>query len=236
MRVPGRLAISFLHAAVLVGGCSLEQFKKDPVYATEPQTCERMAMIEDGEDRDDQILVRQGRGGYTYTFVDKAGSVITPGDTAFKMEKGGPGSSKYAAHITGKLATTGETYAGVGMDFRNPRKPYDASRYKGVAFVAKVGPNSTTHVRLSAPDVNTDPDGKVCTTECFNNFGIGVDLTEEWTRFEVAFSELKQEAGWGKPRPPTVDAAKLIGLQWQVAAPGSVFDIWIDDVTFTGCP
>ena len=217
-------------------GCSLDQFRKDPVYAAAaPETCESKAMIDNAEDRDDQILLRENRGGYIYTFVDKAGSTILPTESSFKMEKGGAGGSKYAMHIHGKLAASGETFAGVGLDLRNPRGTYNASHYKGVAFVAKAAKGATTHVRFSLPDVNTDPDGKIC-TECFNMFGIGVDLTEEWTRYEVAFPELKQEIGWGKPQPPAVDAAKLISLQWQVTAPGTVFDYWIDDVTFIGCP
>ena len=224
-------------AFVLVGasGCSLEQFKHDPVYPKEAETCEQQAMIDDGEDRDDQILVRQNRGGFIYTFVDTVGSTILPTESGFKMERGGAHGSKYAVHITGKVAATGETFAGVGMDLRNPRGGYNASRYKGVSFLAKVGPKSTGHVRFSIPDVNTDKDGKVC-TECFNAFGIGVDLTEEWTRYEVAFSELKQEAGWGNPRPAALEINKLFNVQWQVSAPGSVFDIWIDDVSFIGCP
>jgi hypothetical protein len=224
-----------MSTATLLSGCSLDQFKHDPVYPKTAETCEQQAMIDDCEDRDDQVLLRQNRGGYIYTFMDKAGSSITPTESGFKMERGGPPGSKYAMHISGKLAATGETFAGLGMDLRNPRGGYNASRYKGIAFLAKAGPNSTTHVRFSAPDVNTDQDGKIC-TECFNAFGIGVDLTEQWTRYEVAFSELKQEIGWGNPRPPAVEASKLISLQWQVSAPGSVFDIWIDDVTFIGCP
>jgi hypothetical protein len=219
----------------LLGGCSLDQFKKDPVYAQAADTCEKQAMIDDGEDRDDQILVRQGRGGYVYTFVDKVGSTMTPSETSFKMDRNGAQGSKYAIHIRGQLAAAGETYGGVGMDLRNPRGPYNASRYKGVAFIAKVGPNATPHLRFTAPDINTDKEAKVC-TECFNDFGIGVDLTEEWTRYEVAFAELKQEPGWGNPRPPSVDTGKIMSLQWQVSAPGTVFDIWIDDITFTGCP
>jgi hypothetical protein len=206
------------------------------VYAQAgPQTCESQAMIDDFEDRNDQVLLNEGRGGYESTFLDTAGSTIDPSDRKFTLARGGAHGSKYAIHVTGKLAATGETYAGVGIDLRNPKKPYNASKYKGIAFLAKAGPNATTHLRFSVPDINTDKDMKVC-TECFNDFGIPVDLTEEWTRYEVPFSELKQEPGWGNPRPPAVDATKLSALQWQVAAPGTVFDIWIDDVTFIGCP
>jgi endoglucanase len=222
--------------ASLATGCSLEQFRKDPVQPVAvADTCETRAMVDDAEDRNDQILVRQGRGGYIYTYLDKAGSTITPDASTFKMARGGAHGSKYAARIQGKLATSGETFAGMGMDLRYPRRPYDASRYKGVSFLAKVSKGTSPFVRFKMPDANTDPDAKQC-TECYNDFGIGVELSEEWTRYEVAFSELKQESGWGNPRPPNVDAKKLMSLQWQVSAPGTAFDIWIDDVSFIGCP
>jgi hypothetical protein len=227
--------LSVVPVATAVGGCSLDQFRRDPVYANASMSCEQQAMVDDAEDGNDQVLLRDRRGGYLSTFVDTAGSTISPGGAAFKMEAPGAHGSKYAIHIKGKLAASGETYAGLGIDLRNPRKPYNASKYKGVAFLAKVGPDATTHVRFTLPDVNTDKDSKIC-TECFNDFGIGVDLTTEWTRFEIPFSELTQEPGWGNPRPPAVDTTKLLGLQWQVSAPGTVFDIWIDDVTFIGCP
>jgi endoglucanase len=223
-------------AVVLLGGCSLDQFRKDPPPPPGiADTCETRAMVDDCEDRNDQILLRQGRGGYIYTYLDKAGSTITPTESTFKMAREGAHGSKYAVHIQGKLASSGETYAGIGMDLRYPRRPYDASRYKGVSFLAKVAKGTSPFVRFKLPDANTDPDAKQC-TECFNDFGIGVELSEEWTRYEVAFSELKQESGWGKPRPPTVDAKQLMALQWQVSAPGTAFDIWIDDISFIGCP
>jgi hypothetical protein len=228
-------ACALICLAGLLAGCSLDQFRKDPVRpAAVADSCEKLATIEDAEDRNDQVLLRQGRGGYIYTFLDKAGSTVLPTESAFRMEKGGA-NSKYAARFHGKLAASGETFAGMGMDLRYPRKPYNASRYKGVSFVAKVAKGSSPYVRFKMPDANTDPDGKVC-TECFNDFGVGIELTEEWTRYEVPFSELKQEGGWGNPRPPGVDPSKLMALQWQVSAAGSAFDIWIDDISFIGCP
>jgi hypothetical protein len=234
-RVSLYAAWAALAAAAATGGCSLDQFRKDPVRPPSPEaTCEGQAMVENAEDRNDQVLLRGGRSGYIYTFLDKAGSTINPPESSFRMEKGGA-DSKYAAHIQGKLAASGETYGGLGMDLRYPRKPYNASKYKGVAFVAKVAKGSSPYVRFKIPDANTDPDAKIC-TECFNDFGIGIELTEEWTRYEVPFTELKQEGGWGNPRPPSVDASKLMALQWQVTAAGTAFDIWIDDVTFIGCP
>ena len=105
-------------------------------------------------------------------------------------------------HVKGQLAAQGQTYAGLALELRNPRRPYDASRYRGVAFAARSEAGATPHLRFRVPDGNTDPDGKVC-TECYNDFGIAVELREEWTRYEVPFAELRQESGWGTPRPPS---------------------------------
>ncbi len=84
------------------------------------------------------------------------------------------------------------------------------------------------------PDASTDPAGGVC-TECYNDFGLPLQVTEEWTRFEVQFADLVQETGWGAPRPEAIDAAKLYGVQWQTAIAGASVDVEIDEVTFLGC-
>lgn len=224
-----------LAAAVTLAGCA--QFRPPPEGA-EPTAsssgrCAARAMIEDGEDGDDQVLTRAGRGGYLYTYADEAGTTVAPrGD--FTMGRGGAGGSGGAIHVAGKLAAGGDAYAGVGLGFVEPKGAYDASSYTGVAFAARRAPDTTPYVRLKVPDVNTDPDGGVC-TDCYNDFGVSMQLTEEWTRYEVRFADLAQEGGWGAPRPDAVDAAKLYGVQWQVSTAGAPFDVWIDDVTFLGC-
>ena len=45
-----------------------------------------------------------------------------------------------------------------------------------------------------------------------------------------------QLAGWGAPHPASLDATKIYGVQWQVNSPGASYDVWVDDVQFTGCP
>jgi endoglucanase len=123
----------------------------------------------------------------------------------------------------------------MGVNFIDPKAPYDASKYAGIAFWAKRGENSTPKVRLKVPDSNTDPDGGVC-TECFNDFGADLTLTEQWKKYTVPFAAMKQMEGWGSPAPSSIDKSKLFGLQWQVVAQGVSYDVWVDDVQFTGCP
>jgi endoglucanase len=193
--------------------------------------------VDDSEDNNNQVLVQSGRKGFWYTFVDKAGTAISPpAGTKFLMSPGGARDSKYAARMIGKVSANGDPlFAGMGFSFANPKGPYDASAYTGVSFFAKVGAGSTKAVRLKVPDVDTDPDGKRC-TECFNDFGADLTLTDQWKKYTVPFATMKQMEGWGSPSPPAVDKSKLFGLQWQVVAPGVSYDVWVDDVQFTGCP
>jgi endoglucanase len=193
--------------------------------------------IDDTEDNNNQVQLQKGRSGYWYTFVDKAGSTITPpSQTTFIMSPGGAAGSQHAAHMLGKMAGSGQPlFAGMGFSFTDPKAPYDATAFTGVSFYAKLGSGSTAAVRLKVPDVSTDPAGKVC-TECFNDFGADLTLTEEWKRYTVPFATMKQMEGWGAPHPVTIDKSKLFGMQWQVTQQGASYDVWIDNVQFTGCP
>ena len=201
--------------------------------------CGADGLIDNGEDGNNQVLVRDGRAGYWYTFVDKQGSTVVPeagenGGT-FSMSPGGVNGSKYAVDAQGKVFGRGDVVFGaVGFNFTDPKGPYDASRYNGLAFWARKGPGSTGKVRLKVPDASTDPAGGVC-RECFNDFGMDLNLTDEWKRYVFSFKKMSQLPGWGSPRRHSIDKSKLYGIQWQVNVPGAAFDIWIDDVEFVGC-
>ncbi len=196
-------------------------------------------VIDDLEDNNNQLLLERGRNGYWYTFVDKLGSSITPPiQSAFIVSPGGAGGSARAAaaRMMGKIAPGGQPlFAGMGFSFVDPKAPYDGAAYTGVSFYAKVGAGSTAAVRLKVPDVDTDPEGKTC-SECYNDFGVDLTLTGEWKKYVVPFATMKQMDGWGAPRPPSINKAKLYGMQWQVSVPGVSYDVWVDDVRFTGCP
>ncbi len=198
-----------------------------------------VGLIDDGEDNNNQTAVIEGRGGYWYTFVDDAGSTVTPEAGArggtFAMSPGGANNTAYAARFHGKIAAGGGIiFSGMGVNFVDPKGAYDASKYGGISFWAKKGPGSTNKVRLKVPDNNTDPDGGVC-SECFNDFGMDLTLTEEWQKFTIPFYAMKQMKGWGKPRKSEIDSKTIYGLQFQVSEPGREYDIWVDEIQFTGC-
>jgi endoglucanase len=240
MRRCVRSAARALGLVVLATAAGCAQFRPPPgggAGAAGPppaSACAQDALIEDAEDGDNQILVRGGRGGYLYTFKDGAGTVVEPA-AQFATAAGGAETPGQALRFHGTVAKGQSVYAGLGLSFTDPKAPYDASRYRGIAFYARRAPGSTSAVRLKVPDVSTDPDGGVC-SECFNDFGVDFQVGEAWTRYEVSFADLKQGSGWGQPRPPSIDPRRLYSVQWQVTTSGASFDIWIDDVSFIGCP
>ena len=137
-----------------------------------------------------------------------------------------PGSAA-SIHGTGAIV-----FSGLGMNFIDPKGAYDASKYSGISFWAKRGDNSTGKVRLKVPDVNTDPDGAVC-TECFNDFGADMSFTPEWKQYVFPFKKMKQLAGWGNPLKKQITPSKIYGIQFQVNVPSANYDIYVDDLKFT---
>jgi hypothetical protein len=205
-----------------------------PIGSTGFKECAAEGLIDDGEDGNNQNLPNDNRGGYWYTFRDKKGTTIDPvagedGGT-FAMSEGGHGS-QFAARYHGKIGTGAPLFGGMGMNFVDPKAPYDASKYAGISFWAKTGDNSTPKVRLKVPDTNTDPEGGVC-KECFNDFGGDLTLTKEWKLYIFPWKSMKQMPGWGSPRKPHITPAKIFGVQFQVNVPSANYDIFIDDLKF----
>jgi hypothetical protein len=197
-----------------------------------------VGMISDGESANRTNFI-EGRGGYWYTYTDDKGSVVVPPPGAeggtFTMSTGGANGSAHAARMAGTLGTAQIIYAGMGLAFTDPKSEYDASRYGGITFWAKKGsPDSARSVRLKVPDRNTDPQGKVC-TECFNDFGEYLELTDDWKQYTVTFASMKQQSDWGKPRPSAISREAVYGIQFQVDDYAKKFDIVVDEIQFTGC-
>jgi hypothetical protein len=202
---------------------------------TPPATCTAaIAVVDDFEDGNNQLRLLDGRTGPLYTYKDTVGSTITPAAGAtFTPTAPGDVTPAFAAHVSGTLANTTTVWAGFGMDFLTPKALYNGSKYTGISFYAKKGSSGATGaVRVKVPDRNTDPVGAACTS-CSNDFGSDLTLTTTWTKFAIPFSSMTQQAGWGAPRPTHVDPTGIVAIQFQVTAQAAVYDIWIDDVTFT---
>ena len=208
-----------------------------PQGATEAVACTRAAVIEDGENNDHQVVVHAERNGYIYTFSGGDTQVEpTPGAQGgvFTMSLGGANGSQHAARMHGTVGGQEGAFAGMGFNFSEPQVGYDASSYEGISFFARRTAGSSGSVRLKMPDRATFPEGGEC-TECFNDFGAELELSEQWQHYVFRFDELAQLPGWGAPRPASIDAATLYGVQFQVIGAGAQFDISVDDLAFVGC-
>jgi hypothetical protein len=193
-------------------------------------------LIDDFEDGNNQLALSGGRDGYWYSAHDPKGSTLAP--DPFAPSDGGADGSAMALHASGHTVTGSETDAWgaqFGIHFLSGQGAlYDASKYVGIAFKARVDEKSTRTVRFKIGDVNTHPDAGQCKT-CWNHFGKDMTFTPKWKEYVVLFSEAKQEEGWGDPRPPSLTPTKLLSMDWTVKGGGQNFDLWIDDVTFVEC-
>src|SRR5690606_11365245 len=200
------LVLALAASSFVCGGCRKGVLPNDESMMNSPEgkACPPAeGMIENCEDNNNQIMVQAGRGGYMYTFVDKEGSTVSPlsGEAGgiFECSAGGAQNSKYGLRMTGSIGTAEIVFAGMGLNLTEPKGPYDASKYGGIACWAKKGPGSTAKVRMKVPDKNTDPEGGIC-GECINDFGIDLTFSDEWQYFVVPWYKMSQQKGWGSPK------------------------------------
>lgn len=196
-------------------------------------------MIDDMEDRVDTILFVENRTGFWFAFNDGTGMQSPlPGADRLLMTSLDParGESWYA------VATSGSGFedwgAGIGFDLHS-RNAYDASSYAGVAFWARQAPGApetNRNLRVEITDRNSVPQAFVCddqSVRCYANFGVDLQLTDQWQFFEYTWADLKQP-GWQDRSYPSIERSALYGMRFQVQTSES-FDFQIDDVVFL-CP
>jgi endoglucanase len=207
--------------------------QKDSVYAACPNWIKSAedGLIDDFEDDNTQMVKLDGRSGYWFTHTDPNGSTIEP--ETLTPEEGGASGKGHAVHIIGETASSQGAYGStLGLNFKGSGT-YDASKYVGIRFKAKIKEGTSRAVRFKIPDVNTHKDAGVC-TDCWNHFGKDLTLSTEWEEYVVLFDDVHQNPGWGSPRPQHVAKDKLWGIDWTIN-PGRKFDLWIDDVEFITC-
>lgn len=189
-------------------------------------------MIDDLEDGDGRIAMSSGRQGPWHVFNSGdtgAGKPITP-------EMGGANGSQWAMHTTG----SGFTFAGLGFGLNNAdttpesaqSKPYDASAWAGVVFMAKAGSTGSASLRVEAPmrDFVPSERGGTCSSDCWNVYGFTVTspLTTSWQEIRAPFSSMKRETG----SSPAFDPKQLMTISFKHTGNNDHFDFWIDDVRF----
>ena len=237
MKTLSKVIIALMGSGLLAGcGGYFSEQKATNGDAPQLSSCEMKATLDDFEDSNNKCTEQEGRGGWIYTFKDGLGTEIEFPAGDFRVYPGGVGDSKYCARFRGHTAKSGgDIYAGWGFNLSpSEGATWDGSKYTGISFLAKRGSSDAVGVfRVNVADVNTDPAGKIC-TDCYNHFGKPVKLTDEWVRYVVYFDEMEQRAGWGAPRPDSIDKSALISVQWQTTIPNIKFDLLVDDVRLIG--
>jgi hypothetical protein len=111
-------------------------------------------LIEDAENGDDQVIIRDGRDGHLYTFVDArsqlVGGATVTGARPVPLVRGAHGS-RCAWNLRGRLADETIVFAGLGVNFTSPKRAYDASGFVGVSFFARHGAGSAWRCAFNSP-------------------------------------------------------------------------------------
>jgi hypothetical protein len=158
-------------------------------------------------------------------------------------------SSTFAVHVTGSgQQNSGTTFsfaqltASLNAPSSQQLGSVDVRAYTGVQFYAIVN-TGTTGARLTVGNLYTDPIGKLCTTtpgqptSCFDHPGAQLAITTTWTRYQIAFADLKQ-IGFGNPSPTGANFPRnaITLLKWDIGVPPSgptpAWELWVDDLTF----
>jgi hypothetical protein len=191
-------------------------------------------LVDGFEDQD--LTLEQAGGGVWYLFDDGTVGTAGPAPLVCSPLSGAPaGLGGYAMHIT----ATGFTGfgSGLGVDFRAGKKVFDASKFTGIRFWAKVGAGKNTRHRVQIADATTDKAGGKCNAaadapngeKCDDHFGFNATFTTSWAEYVISFEQLTQ-IGWGNPAL-ALDKAALYGLQ-VTAKPKLEVDLWLDQIEF----
>jgi hypothetical protein len=150
-------------------------------------------------------------------------------------------TSTRAAHLTCSLADL-YGWCEDGFNFAAPEAPFDISAHTGIVFWGMSPLGGTVKVQIwnddTAPAGGKCGQGDASADQCWDSFASYVTLTNTWQRFEVKFSDLRQD-GWGHPVPSGIfDPATARGIAFEIlgptvaTGPAVTADFWIDDIYF----
>jgi hypothetical protein len=200
--------------------------------------------IDTMEDHDGAIDHTGTRNGDWYAGHDAtATGVQTPGST-FTMTALPTTDSRYSATDQWAAMTKGMGFNDWGEDLgfnmmlvpvgEMYHPPYDATPYCGLHFFARVGVGASSTVIVRVPDKNSLPDGGVCSSSgampCYAYFQKVYSFNTTWTEYNVLFSDLRS-TGW----PTALAQNAIFSVEFGLASK-SVFELWIDDISFLKKP
>lgn len=181
-------------------------------------------MIDDFEDGNARLLLREGRGGAWMSHGAADGKQIpSPGSTAFPVRSSGR-AGRYALRMRTERLTSAA--AGLNADLA-PGHCYDASAYAGIEFWAKG--SGRIFFGPTMIDIMEKKWGGLCEQNCYDRHQAPADLGAEWRSYRFLWKDLEQ-GGWGHQVP--FDPRRLLSLGFSVEAPDTPSEFWIDDVRF----
>ncbi|HYP89822.1 MAG TPA: hypothetical protein VEQ59_16755 [Polyangiaceae bacterium] len=185
------------------------------------------ALLDDFEDGDVALDAQGDFHGLWYVNNDGSGQQSPAADAdaaALLGSPGAPSSPRFALHTSGQDFTKWGAFAAVRL---NAAKTYaclfDLSSYSGISLSVK----GEGALRMNFGTVATTPtsDGGECRTDACSDYGKVVELSSDWQRIDVAFSELSQPS-WAT----TADWDPTRALRVSFWADGADFDFWIDEL------
>jgi hypothetical protein len=183
------------------------------------------ALIDDMEDGDAIIVPRDARGGMWRLSFDGTGP-ITPfaGNLLPDVIPGGRGPSQMALHVFGGRLIEWGAFVSTSL---TPSGCYDASAYAGIEFWARG--TRRLHIGVVMMDVVSTLVGGPCVENCNGGHMQTIDLTPEWKRYSLRWSELAPEAAKGNL---ALDLRRLSSVTFGVSPADTPFDVWLDDLAF----
>lgn len=186
-------------------------------------------LIDDMEDGDLESLWQDERAGTWFYYDD--GSDGAHSLLMDSVEGGATGSTR-AVHITGGGFSEWGSGAGVGLrwdDGSGDRCVYDASYYTGLRLWLR-GNGAPVRIIAINPAVIPVSEGGNCgeSDTCWDNHGVSLETTEEWTEVFVPFADLSQR--WSEPLL-SFDPTQIYTVEFTLDA-GVDYDVWIDDLGF----
>jgi hypothetical protein len=183
-------------------------------------------LIDDFEDGNTQVLPYDQRDGYWHIIRDDSADADLSMDEPPVPDSGGVNGSRNQMHLSGSgFISWG---AGFSLDLRQEANPYDASLDQGIEFWAR----GTTPLRLVFIQQNLLL-GHACgrcveaSGECGVFYGAEVNLGEEWSKFTIPWSSLRQSSAGSTPFAP----GQLMTIKFEAPAQAR-FEFALDDVKF----
>src|SRR5690606_5739088 len=178
-----------------------------PRLCGETPRAERVTLIDDLEDETTPRV--EGRtGGWFVTNDGTLGEQFPEATYPVERTDEDPHGGDYAIRTWGSGFTDWGAEIGIAFNYDGLGDcPYDVSVFEGVSFWAK-GEGEVDFLIASAPTVPVDSGGS-CTGNCWDDFGIVIELGDEWHYYEVRWEDPAQK-GWG--RRATFDAARDMWL------------------------